>query len=728
MRIDALDNDLVGVLDIRLNKCLTSLLSTKSAGYYALEVNGSDPHQELFVKGANGIEEIRRTCFRPSTCTCAEDSEPWREFAIKAEPEAPRSTSTLYHQPANLQDPLAASAVTTFISASSISAPVQLDAISLDDEADEVVGLSELKRQFGFEPLLASDGEESNVQLLKRRRLAENRSQGVGTNSTTRRLTPMQIYARKVGNCSSCSCCKTMTSTNNTSTPPLQCRENGVEPKKKLRDLFVVTNGALNLNLSQIGFHSPENLQELLDVVSAADLPIASLDVTNNFFNAQSFQIFCELLRLPNLVQHVQTLVLRCVALPQRSDFPTILRILSSSETGGLAQLRELDLSYNTFSEDSVLCLDSLLTGLKRLEKLSLESCFMKAPDPEVVEVAVVKDLVRTALATCCNQLKSLNFGSNWMSFPLLNSLFAPESALQELSITQMTFFCFEAAGFDPSMWDFNFQHLESLTLSETKQSRSDYLPVFLEVLRQSFSNSFVQLKHLDLTIKTSWQRSQDEQVALHLDTSVIDLLQQIGAYGALQTLRIQMESPISEIAVPNYERILADVLAGGLPVCESLDLSLGVPLSLRALQLLLGSTQLPKIQKLKLSIVALEDSAVSSSNGTDETGSRQLSFADAFRSALGSVQEFILEVKVREAKRAEILSDQLIHEVSEAWRTLDIQAADAAAGTQSKATREVAMSKRKIRRTRNSGPSPLPEHAIATFVFVFSMRSASSE
>lgn len=464
-------------------------------------------------------------------------------------------------------------------------------------------------------------------------------------------------------------------------------------------------------------------------MVAAADLPIASLDVTNNFFNVQSFQIFCELLRLPNFVQNVQTLTLRCVALPQRSDFPTLLRILSSSENGELVQLRELDLSYNTFSEDSVLCLDSLLTGLKRLEKLSLESCFTKAPDPEVVEVAVVKDLVRAALVTCCDQLKSLNFGSNWMSFPLLNSLFAPESALQELSITQMTFFCFETAGFDASMWDFNFQHLESLTLSETKHSRSDYLPLFLDVLIESFKTGFVQMKHLDLVIGAPRQISNQDQGGMPaLDNTVIDLLQQVGEYGALQSLRIRMENPISEMAVPNYERVITQLLARGFPECESLDLSLGLPLSIGALRDLIDAAHLPKALKLKLSIVALKPDAFAQSgfgntSSSTESNQSQLSFADAFRAALGSVQEFALEVKVPKSKRATILSDQFIHELSEAWRALDTQDFSAASATtpaKPKTTREVTMTKRKIRRVRGSGPPPSPEHDLATFLFVF--------
>lgn len=425
------------------------------------------------------------------------------------------------------------------------------------------------------------------------------------------------------------------------------------------------------------------------------------------------------------LAQHIQKLVLRCVALPQRSDFTALLRILSNTDNGALAQLRELDLSYNTFSEDSVLCLDAVLTGLKRLEKLSLASCFTKAPDPEVVEVAVVKDLVRTALATCCNQLTSLNFGSNWMSFPLLNSLFAPESALHELSITHMTFFCFETAGFDASMWDFNFQHLEALTLSETKHSRSDYLPIFLDVLIESFKTGFVQLKHLDLTLGAVGQSPAEQQrESLELDGVVIDLLQQIGGYGLLQTLRLRMERPMGASAVPNYERVLAVLLAGGFPVCESLDLSLGLPLPIAALRDLIGAAQLPKTRKLKLSILALEpEDPFTASGGYSASHSGDAharSFAAAFE-ALAGVEEFTLEVKVSEVRRAEILSDQLMHELSEAWRGLDALDQQApSAGALPKVTRDVAMTKRKIRRPRGSVASQPRESALATFVFVF--------
>uniref|UniRef100_K3WCG2 Uncharacterized protein n=1 Tax=Globisporangium ultimum (strain ATCC 200006 / CBS 805.95 / DAOM BR144) TaxID=431595 RepID=K3WCG2_GLOUD len=573
MRMDSLDNDSVGTLDVRLNGCLAKLLSVKSAHYYGLELSGSDPHQELFVKGIHTVESTRRTCFNPSTCVCEVDVEPWHEFEVPDEPLPAREKNVPAASP-NHAGGTNVAAVTSGASA----------AATENAAANEEIGISELKRRFGFEPQVVDVDDDDNNNFTKKRRLAGRFTAGQPEQPVVwNRLTPLQIYMRK-------------------------CRESGVEQKKKLRDLFIVTNGALNLNLSEFGLHSPENLQDLLDVVTAADLPIVSLDVTNNFFNAKSFQIFCELLRLPKLVQNAQRLIFRCVALPQRSDFPTLLRNLSNTENGELAQLRELDLSYNTFSEDSVLCLDSLLTGLKRLEKLSLESCFTKAPDPEVVEVAVVKDLVRTALVTCCNQLKSLNFGSNWMSFPLLNSLFAPESALQELSITQMTFFCFETAGFDSSMWDFNFQQLESLTLSETKHSRSDYLVAFLEALVASFTTGFVQMKRLDLAIGTGAAgQANSYNIKATLDAMIIALLQQIGDYGALRSLRIRMDMPLHyESMAPNYERVMLRLLAGGLPECESLDLSLGLPLTIASLRTLIGAAQLPKAQKIKLSITTL--------------------------------------------------------------------------------------------------------------------------
>lgn len=206
MRIDALDKDLVGVLDIRVNKCLNSLLSAKSASYHALETTGSDPHQELLLKGTLGVVGvIQRTCFRPTTCVCAEDSEPWRDFVIR--PEVDPTAASL--QAAVHPQTTLSVASATFLSAGSIAA-AEMSALSGTDDDD--VGLSELKRQFGFEPLLASDGEESGMELLKRRRLTENPSHGGGSRafaaSAIRRLTPMQIYARKVSACSAALSCK----------------------------------------------------------------------------------------------------------------------------------------------------------------------------------------------------------------------------------------------------------------------------------------------------------------------------------------------------------------------------------------------------------------------------------------------------------------------------------------------------------------------------------------
>lgn len=197
MRMDALDKDRVGVLDIRLNACLNKLLGVKSAAYYALEVNGSDPHQELLVKkGAHAIEEIRRTCFRPATCVCDEDAAPWTEFFIPVEtpPVAQPhvielSDSPTQNVPRGNHQTFISAASTTFL----------LDNVALTTTAGDEVGLSELKRQFGFEPQLDSDGDD-NLELLKRRRLLGKREQENSNPavSAVRRLTPMQIYARKV--------------------------------------------------------------------------------------------------------------------------------------------------------------------------------------------------------------------------------------------------------------------------------------------------------------------------------------------------------------------------------------------------------------------------------------------------------------------------------------------------------------------------------------------------
>lgn len=200
MRMDALDKDRVGVLDIRLNACLNKLLDVKSAAYYALEVSGSDPHQELLVKkGAHAIEKIKRTCFRPATCVCDEDTTPWTDFFIPAEtlPAAQPHVIELSDSPTPTQN-VPRGNHQTFISAASTT--FLLDKVALTATANDEVGLSELKRQFGFEPQLDSDGDD-NLELLKRRRLLGKRDQKESSNpavSAVRRLTPMQIYARKV--------------------------------------------------------------------------------------------------------------------------------------------------------------------------------------------------------------------------------------------------------------------------------------------------------------------------------------------------------------------------------------------------------------------------------------------------------------------------------------------------------------------------------------------------
>lgn len=198
VRMDALDNDRVGVLDIRLNACLSKLLSMKSGFYYGLEVSGSDPHQELLVKGNQTIEDTRRTCFSPSTCTCKIDAEPWKDFSIQAEPYQPHGDAPT---------PSQSHTGSTSHAVAAGASPTLLQSISLNDAADEDVGISELKRQLGFEPQMDSDGENSdNVELSKRRRLAgrgrDPTSSGEGghpaASTATHRLTPMQIYMRKV--------------------------------------------------------------------------------------------------------------------------------------------------------------------------------------------------------------------------------------------------------------------------------------------------------------------------------------------------------------------------------------------------------------------------------------------------------------------------------------------------------------------------------------------------
>ncbi|KAE9004122.1 hypothetical protein PF005_g6277 [Phytophthora fragariae] len=251
-RIDGVDRDNVGELDKKLSSCLRTFIDRRSKFYDRLEVNGGDPHQKLLVLGGPGaaapiLLKVTRTCFGPKKCSCGEDAKPWENFCLEA--GGPDTQSHL------------ATRVT--------------ESAQTDD-----MGIMDIKRQMGFQEL--SREEENNDAAALAREAAElvrrrhPRGQSNAAASALR-VPPSakSIYQKK-------------------------CEEIGPNSKPHISAVLTVKNGAHLLDHSSIGFHSADDLQDLVDIFSSSGLPpVKVLDVSNGFFNAPAFKVLCQLLRLP---------------------------------------------------------------------------------------------------------------------------------------------------------------------------------------------------------------------------------------------------------------------------------------------------------------------------------------------------------------------------------------------------------------------------------------------
>ncbi|POM72346.1 Hypothetical protein PHPALM_10950, partial [Phytophthora palmivora] len=334
MQMDKLDRDDVGLLDKRVTRCLEDFQRRSSVLYDRLEVTGKDPHEEMLVFGTTGtaahiLSKVTRTCFGPKNCACKENATPWEDFCL---------------QPSDSH-------------AQSILLTKSGDGAGVDD-----VGIMDIKRQMGFEGLSREEKHEDAAALARDAAELVNRRKLRGNNvaSSGIRATPSarSIYLKK-------------------------CEENGLKPKPYMNALLTVKKGSHLLNFSDVGFHTADDLQVLVDIFSTDGLPpVTVLDVSSGFFTASAFQMLCRLLRVPLLRQSIEQLRFRGIAVPERADFTTLLRVLTSSSSGQLPPLRKLkmlDLSFNTLWHESAAQLQPLIASLPSLESLSLESCF---PEP----------------------------------------------------------------------------------------------------------------------------------------------------------------------------------------------------------------------------------------------------------------------------------------------------------------------------------------------------------
>ena len=374
-----------------------------------------------------------------------------------------------------------------------------------------------------------------------------------------------------------------------------------------------MNNGAHHLDLSDIGFYSAHDLQDLVDIFSIPGLPpVKELNVSNGFFNAAAFDVLCELLRLPLLRQNVEQLSFRGIAVPRSADIAAFMRLLTGDSSSirslpALDSLQTLDLSYNTLWHEGAEHLRPLLASLSGLEHLFLESCF-----PEIVssfdlpssasDQKVMEESVRLALMDVSNRLQCLNFGSNCIATESrwLDAIFAPGSTTQKLylrgitSISRCTTETVEDDWQVSETWD--LQQIETLKWS----SSSVYTNKLLDALSAELQGGFAQLKHLDLEVDDASWRDRERN---NVDRHIADTIAHIADYGVMQSCRIcyyRQNGTISLGVNVSMKKLLED----GLHECEVLTLRIPqLCLGSTAICDLLSSAVVPKMWKLTLAI-----------------------------------------------------------------------------------------------------------------------------
>ncbi|GMF42446.1 unnamed protein product [Phytophthora fragariaefolia] len=562
MKMDGLDRDDIGLLDKRVSRCLEDFRRQRSRYYERVEVTGEDPHEEMLVvggpgSGASALSKVTRACFGPTNCSCGVDATPWESFRLEA------------------GDPNAQSA-----SATSLTESVQADD----------VGIMDIKRRMGFQKLSMEEEKDNATSLardaaeLTRRRNSRGQSNAAGLLQSAK-----SIYLKK-------------------------CSERGSKPRPQINAVLTLKNGAHFLDLSRIGFHSADDLQDLVDIFSTLGLPpVKELDVSNGFFSETAFKLLLELLLLPSLREGIERLSFRGIAVPRRDDFGAIMRLLTGESNGAqpaLRNLKTLDLSFNTLRWEDACLLQPLLSSLQRLQTLSLESCFpeslsaMPPPSSSHEERHMAEESVRAALEHASNRLESLNFGSNCIAVESrwLDSLFAAGGTLQKLNLYGMSSSSTIIADQTDIMavdwqasepWD--LQQLETLTWSSSSYSLSGKL---LDALSTELQSGFAQLKHLDLQIIVARQDNGDR-----INKKIADTICRLADYASLRSCRIAYDSRdgiISHGLSTSVGRLLED----GLRECEVAALCLPqLHLSSSSFCDLLSAAALPKMKKMTMAI-----------------------------------------------------------------------------------------------------------------------------
>lgn len=408
-----------------------------------------------------------------------------------------------------------------------------------------------------------------------------------------------------------------------------QCNESGVQPKQNVLELLGVRNESIRLDLSRFGFQSTYDLHDIAEVVSevASYVSVDELNVSNSFFNRRAFSSFCKLVQLPSVSKCVKKVNLRGLSLPRRDDFATLLRLFQSN-----GEIRELDISFDTLSRASAECLELLFRAHPRLERLVLVSCF---PDPNSMDPAELADVIAAVRAAFLSSssgasLKVVCLDSNWVHHSWLSALLSPDSCIQELRLSNVTFVSLpededvDMTGNQRAAWDLHFDHLTSLTVSEATDRRRSMgssgqagigISTLVDGLRRGFQVDFMQLKQLELAVDCG----AADRIAAPAGSSsngVVELVEQVRDYGGLTLLTLSLER---SIASDTKIESLKQLVAGGLRECEALRLSVGRIRSLRDLQELVVDCALPKARTAELSVQMVEDGGLFKSTSDDD-------------------------------------------------------------------------------------------------------------
>ncbi|KAG6954408.1 hypothetical protein JG688_00012358 [Phytophthora aleatoria] len=440
--------------------------------------------------------------------------------------------------------------------------------------------------------------------------------------------------------------------------------------------MLAVKKGSHYLNLSGIGFHSADDLQILVDIFSTTGLPpVKELDMSNGFFNAEAFQMLCQLLRMTPLRQSIERLSLRSIAVPVRADFATLMQILTSEPSSSLnslpalGNLKTLDLSFNTLSFEGGAQLQPLLSSLQRLEDLSLESCF---PEPvssfeSSIDRKATEESVRGALAGVSNRLERLHFGSNYAAIESrwLDALFAPGNTLQKLDLYGMSSSSTESSGTPEPMevdwqageaWD--LQQVETLKWSSSCVVYSEKL---LGALCAELQSGFAQLKHLDIEVNIGSGQGSGNQIG----KKVGDAIMRIADYGVLRSCRIGCYT--RSVTSDGMSASIARLLEDGLHECEVLTLRMPqLYLEPPTLYELLSGAVVSKMRKMTLAV------------GITCGGQAQPNFSSCFLQ-MRKIQELTLEfhVAIEEQSNAFEGFGAIARELEASWLGLSLSAAD---------------------------------------------------